>query len=124
MSYFLKVLSSPEKKIDGVKFELTEGETIIGRITPPAQILLEGVKVSKKHCLVKVTGTFLKISDLKSSNGLFVNGKRVESAPLKEKDRLVIGEYVLEVGTASAESLKMPEAGGKTSAGSASKHEK
>ena len=112
MSYFLKVLSSPEKKIDGVKFELTEGETLIGRASPPAQILLEGVKVSKKHCLVKVMGPSVKISDLKSSNGLFVNGKRVESAPLKDKDRLVIGEYVLEVSSGSAEPPKAPTAGG------------
>jgi pSer/pThr/pTyr-binding forkhead associated (FHA) protein len=111
MSYFLKVLSSPEKKMDGLKFELIEGETLIGRVSPPAMIQLEGAKVSKKHCLVKRTGPELKISDLKSSNGLFVNGKRVESAPLKERDRLVIGDYILEVTTGAAEPPKRPGAG-------------
>lgn len=97
MSYFLKVLSSPEKKMDGMKIELVEGESLVGRVAPPAQIQLEGVKVSKKHCVFKVKGLEVKVSDLKSSNGLFVNGRRVESTVLREKDRLVIGEYVLEV---------------------------
>lgn len=97
MSYCLKILQSPEKKRDGVKLPLEEGENLVGRVAPPAQIQLEGIKVSKKHCVIKVAGKSLKIDDLKSSNGLFVNGKKVESATLKEKDRLVIGEYVLEV---------------------------
>lgn len=97
MSYCLKVLQSPEKKKDGMKLPLVEGENLVGRVAPPAQILLEGVKVSKKHCVLKLEGKNLKVDDLRSSNGLFVNGKKVESAVLKEKDRLVIGEYVLEV---------------------------
>lgn len=97
MSYSLKVLSSPEKKLDGVKLPLVEGENLIGRVTPPANIQLDGIKVSKKHCLIKLAGTVLKVEDLRSSNGLFVNGKKVESSMLKEKDRLVIGEFVLEV---------------------------
>jgi len=97
MPYCLKVLTSPDKKLDGVKLPLEEGENLIGRVTPPAQIMLDGTKVSKKHCVVKVQGTVLKVEDLRSSNGLFVNGKKVESSILKEKDRLVIGEFVLEV---------------------------
>ena len=97
MSFCLKVLQSPEKKKDGLKLPLVEGDNLVGRVAPPAQILLEGTKVSKKHCVLKLEGTTLKVDDLRSSNGLFVNGKKVDSAVLKEKDRLVIGEYVLEV---------------------------
>ncbi len=97
MPFCLKVLSSPDKKLDGVKLPIAEGENLIGRVTPPAQIQLDGIKVSKKHCLLRLDGMVMKIDDLKSSNGLFVNGKKVESAMLKERDRLVIGEFVLEV---------------------------
>ncbi len=97
MPIFLKVLASPENKQDGLKFELVEGENLVGRVKPPAQIQLDGTKVSKKHCLIELKGTVLKAIDLNSSNGLFVNGKRTESALLKEKDRLVIGEFILEV---------------------------
>jgi pSer/pThr/pTyr-binding forkhead associated (FHA) protein len=98
MPFFLKVLSSPDKKIDGVKIDITGEEALVGRIAPPAQIKLDGAKVSKKHCVFKVTNTGLRVDDLRSSNGLFVNGKKVDGALLREKDRLVIGEYVLEVG--------------------------
>lgn len=104
MSYFLKILSSPDRKRDGTKIELQEGENLVGRASPPARILLEGTKVSKKHCVFNVKGETLKVDDLKSSNGIFVNGKRVETSELKEKDRLVIGEFVLEVSTAGATS--------------------
>ena len=68
---------------------------------------LSGTKVSKKHCVLNVRPGSIRIDDLKSSNGVFVNGKRVTSATLKEKDRLVIGDFVLELGT-SAEGPPIP----------------
>jgi len=97
MPFFLKILASPGKTQDGMKLELVEGENLAGRSAPPATIRLEGTKVSKKHCVFKVEEQTLKVDDLRSSNGLFVNGKRVESAVLNEKDRIVIGEFILEV---------------------------
>ena len=97
MSYVLKVLSSPEKKMDGMKIPLQEGDNLIGRASPPASIHLDGTKVSKKHCVLVLKAGALKVDDLGSSNGLFVNGKKITSAVLNEKDRLVIGDFVLEV---------------------------
>lgn len=97
MPYFLKILASPDNKRDGEKFPLANGETIVGRKAPPAKIELNGTKVSKQHCTFIVTGNALKVEDLKSANGLFVNGARTSSTMLKMKDRLVIGEFVLEV---------------------------
>ncbi|HEY8278597.1 MAG TPA: FHA domain-containing protein [Bdellovibrionota bacterium] len=97
MPYFLKILSSPDKSSDGLKFELGQGDNLIGRTSPPAKLKLDGTKVSKKHCVFKLENGVLKVDDLNSSNGIFVNGKKVSSAMLKEKDRLVIGEFILEV---------------------------
>jgi pSer/pThr/pTyr-binding forkhead associated (FHA) protein len=97
MSVYLKVLASPDDKANGIKLVLAEGENLVGRKRPPALIQLDGTKVSKKHCMIEMSGASLKVVDLKSSNGLYVNGKRVESAVLKDKDRLVIGEFILEV---------------------------
>ena len=37
-----------------------------------------------------------------------MNGKKVESADLREKDRLVIGEFVLEVAIGRAEGTPPP----------------
>jgi pSer/pThr/pTyr-binding forkhead associated (FHA) protein len=37
------------------------------------------------------------VEDLNSANGLYVNGKRVAEAELKAKDRMVVGDFILEV---------------------------
>lgn len=98
MPFHLKILVAPKGESPGRKLPLEEGENLAGRIAPPCTILLSGTKVSKRHCLFLVAGAALSVEDLQSSNGLFVNGKQVSSAALKRKDRLVIGEYTLEVG--------------------------
>lgn len=64
----------------------------IGR-SPPADIILPDRQVSRSHCLVELDGSLLKITDLNSTNGTFVDGKRVEHFA-----HLPVGS-VLEVGT-------------------------
>jgi hypothetical protein len=44
-----------------------------------------------------------------------VNGKKVESVSLKEKDRIVIGEFVLEVGAGAPEAGAKPAGAERTS---------
>lgn len=97
MPYFLKIMSAPLEKMAGVKVLLAEGANVIGRSVPPCTIQLEGSKVSKKHCTVTVLGGVIGIEDHGSSNGVFVNGNKVSLAALKAGDRLVIGEFILEV---------------------------
>jgi pSer/pThr/pTyr-binding forkhead associated (FHA) protein len=97
MPFFLKIVAGVEAAQTGVKFPLAQGSNLVGRVVPPCTILLEGKKVSKKHCDFLLQGEILKVEDLGSSNGLYVNGKKVSSAVLKPKDRLVVGEYTLEI---------------------------
>jgi pSer/pThr/pTyr-binding forkhead associated (FHA) protein len=97
MSFALKILSAPDASLAGTRIELTEGENLVGRIKPPVHVKLDSGKVSKKHCVITVAGEAIKVSDLNSSNGIYVNGKKVTNSPLKPKDRLVIGEFVLEL---------------------------
>ena len=97
MSFFLKVLLAPEQTMVGVRFPLNEGDNIVGRISPPASIRLDSPKVSKRHCTFAVKGADLNVADNQSSNGVYVNGKKVEKAKLTNKDRIVIGEFTLEV---------------------------
>jgi pSer/pThr/pTyr-binding forkhead associated (FHA) protein len=97
MPYFLKILGAPLDKMIGVKVPLAEGPNVIGRSVPPCSIQLDGSKVSKKHCTVTVLAGLLAIEDHGSSNGVFVNGSKAAKAALKAGDRLVIGEFSLEV---------------------------
>lgn len=97
MPYFVKIVSAPTKSEEGTKIAITLPQTLIGRVSPPCQIKLEGTKVSKKHCSLVLNGDLLAIKDHNSSNGVYVNGKKVDEMKLKEKDRIVIGEFTLEV---------------------------
>jgi pSer/pThr/pTyr-binding forkhead associated (FHA) protein len=93
----LKILEAPEDGQVGTKLPLREGENAAGRVAPLCSLVLNGGKVSKKHCTFLLAGARLTVEDNNSSNGVFVNGKKVSKQELKDKDRLVIGEFTLEV---------------------------
>src|ERR1051326_3977371 len=83
----------------GKAFELSGPEVIIGRQTA-AQIQLEGQKVSRNHARVIRQGDDLRIEDLHSANGTFLNGKRLQApAALRSNDEIGIGPYVLRIET-------------------------
>jgi hypothetical protein len=74
-----------------VKLEV--GWSKIGR-SGTADVLLDDPTVSRRHALVVLTEEGeLKALDDRSLNGLFLNGERVEWAPLADGDELEIGRY-------------------------------
>src|SRR5690606_33760519 len=77
-----------------------KAEVTIGRIQGNDVVLAKG-NVSKHHSrIVLKDGKFI-IVDLKSTNGTYVNGRKI-SAPqvLKPEDKVYIGDYILTVGAA------------------------
>ncbi len=64
-------------------------------------IELVGNMVSRNHCKLVRTPTGWRVEDLKSTNGLFVNGKRVASADLKTGDSVRVGDFELEYAVAN-----------------------
>ncbi len=83
-----------------MKIALKEGENIFGRSNPPSHITLDGKKVSKKHGSFHVKGTQVSVVDHGSANGIYVNGKKATSQNLSNLDRLVVGEFTLELTVA------------------------
>lgn len=80
-----------------VMFALEDGWTRIGR-SGSADIRLDDATVSRRHALiVRTPDNELRALDDRSLNGLFVNGERVEWAPLSDGDELEIGRYRLYV---------------------------
>ncbi len=79
----------------GRKWDI-ENETVIGR-DPGCSISIPDPYVSSRHArLFKVNGIYMA-EDLGSSNGTFLNGKRlVGPTPVKPGDRLRIGHVVFE----------------------------
>jgi len=75
---------------DGRRYRL-EGSTRIGRL-PDNDIVLDDENVSRYHAVVIDTGSGFVISDLRSTNGVQVGGRRIRSsATLADGDRIRIG---------------------------------
>lgn len=78
--------------IGSLTFRILPGSIkTIGRATQ-ADFVLDAALVSRFHCRLTATpaGT-LEIEDLESTNGTFVNDKRVSRLVLEEGDRLRVG---------------------------------
>jgi pSer/pThr/pTyr-binding forkhead associated (FHA) protein len=68
----------------------------IGRSTG-AEFMLDAPLVSRLHCQLSATARAIEVTDLESTNGTFVNGKRITSAELQPGDRLKVGRVELTV---------------------------
>jgi diguanylate cyclase (GGDEF)-like protein len=79
----------------GEVFTLERPQTVIGRARE-ARVRLDAVGVSRRHARIvrRPDGTFT-IEDLGSTNGVYVNGERVEIADLTPGDQLQIGSDVV-----------------------------
>ena len=74
--------------------ESEKSEVTIGR-DPVADIQIDNISVSRIHAkIIKATNYYL-LQDLKSTNGTFVNGKRVEQKYIKEDDEIIIGKHTI-----------------------------
>ena len=62
-----------------------------------ADIIVDAALVSRLHCRITAAADKLEVVDLKSTNGTFVNGKRVQKAHLTDGDRLRVGRVELTV---------------------------
>jgi hypothetical protein len=87
------VILQPESAVRRVA--LPAGALTIGR-APPSALLLEGADVSRTHCRIDVDGDDVSVTDLNSTNGTFVNNKRLaETAMLPHGALLRIGAYIM-----------------------------
>lgn len=75
---------------------LKAGKILIGR-HDDCQIRIPAANVSRHHCEVVTGGSGVRIKDLGSSNGTFVNGHKVDDAELSAGDVLEIGTLLFVV---------------------------
>jgi len=80
--------------LQGALFALPEGEVSIGRDTSNQLYAGDG-SLSRKHCIVRRTGSACIVHDLQSRNGTRVNGIPVEEHGLTHGDQLSVGSSVL-----------------------------
>lgn len=87
----LAVLKGPEV---GERFYVDRPELTIGR-DPDCDIFLNDITVSREHAVLTMAGGAFRIEDAGSLNGTYVNGVRVDSAPLGHGDTIQVGRFVM-----------------------------
>jgi pSer/pThr/pTyr-binding forkhead associated (FHA) protein len=77
---------------EGMAFELTADETLIGR-NPTTDITLLDDGISREHAIIlyDAASDSYSLEDLQSTNGTQVNGKRVRSVTLADGDEVRVG---------------------------------
>jgi pSer/pThr/pTyr-binding forkhead associated (FHA) protein len=95
MQVNLKVTAGPYK---GRIFSFTQHDSfLIGR-NPDAHLCLPDDRYfSRNHCLLEMNPPHSHLRDLGSTNGTFLNGRRVQEAYLNNGDRIQCGETILVV---------------------------
>lgn len=58
-------------------------------------IVLDDPQLSRQHALVAISGTSARLEDLGSTNGTFVDEKRIEQVELEDRSEFRIGSHEL-----------------------------
>lgn len=93
----LTVVRGPNR---GATFGVAPPAIRIGR-HPEDTIVLDDITVSRHHAEIAGTHRGWQVRDLESLNGTYLNGERVELAPLRDGDLLQIGKFHLRCSVAS-----------------------
>lgn len=80
--------------LPGIDLGAVDGPVTIGR-KDGATLTLDDLRVSREHAVITRSDGALRLEDLGSSNGVFVNGQRISSHVLQEDDVIRIGPYRL-----------------------------
>jgi len=81
---------------DGTTVGIGGAPIVIGRL-PGCGVVLSDTNVSRRHAQVAVDAGEVVVTDLGSTNGTFVNGRRVTRATVRSGDELTIGTTRLRV---------------------------
>ncbi len=78
----------------GTVYPITDTTCVIGRAVN-CTLRIKHPALSRYHAMIKQVGDEWILSDIKSLNGVYLNGRRVSQAKLRNNDRIGIGEHQL-----------------------------
>ncbi len=90
--------SAMEASLLLIEGELDEHEFILGENTsigrsPSNDIVLKETRISRQHATINLRDGKYVIVDLKSSNGVLINNKKVEEGALQDGDQIQVGSF-------------------------------
>lgn len=90
------LLHSTNLDLPELDVKLVKGDYILGS-SPDCDVVIEHPTISRKHCVVGFGSTQIRVIDLGSSNGTFINGTLISESMLNPGDHLRLGEMEFEV---------------------------
>lgn len=73
---------------------LDKPRMVVGR-EPTCEIHIDNLGISRQHCEFVPRGEAFVVRDLGSSNGTYVNGRKITEHFLNDADEIIIGKYTL-----------------------------
>ena len=68
-----------ENVADHTKYELIDGELVIGREVGDILVPASDTRISRRHAIIRISDRFVEVEDLNSLNGTFIDDIRIES---------------------------------------------
>lgn len=96
------VLRFVSGRYETAEFPVVDAGARIGRAAGLDMVLHDDL-VSNEHARIEIANNVVWLEDLRSANGTFVNGKRIERVAIVPGDRIVIGGNTIEVLAAGRE---------------------
>ena len=101
-----------------------EAESLVMGRSETTDVPIDSNRVSREHAVLERRGDGWRVRDLRSTNGTFVNGSRVEESPLQDGDTLLIADveftFRIEQGNTQTVSFTQVMTQGETGRGSPS----
>lgn len=92
-------------------YQLDKPKMVVGR-EPTCEIHIDNLGISRAHCAFVNKNDAFVVQDLGSSNGTYVNGRKVNEHFLNDADEVIIGKYTLKFkNELQAAAVASPEAG-------------
>lgn len=84
----ISVMTGPST---GLTRRLTKAKTSIGQVGGGADVEINDSEVSPLHCVVGLTEDMVRLCDLDSANGTYVNDERIQATDLEHLSEFRVG---------------------------------
>jgi pilus assembly protein CpaF len=102
------ILTLTEKGGEPRQLSFEKSEVTVGRVQGNDVVLPKG-NVSKRHCRIYIQDGHFSVEDLKSTNGTYVNGRKIsEPTALTTADKVYVGDFVVRVDNAMPAEVPTP----------------
>jgi pilus assembly protein CpaF len=102
------ILTLTEKGGEPRQLTFDKTEVTVGRVQGNDVVLPKG-NVSKRHCRIYIQDGHFSVEDMKSTNGTYVNGRKISEATMvSTADKVYVGDFVIRVDNATPAEIPTP----------------